>query len=1276
MNFETISVNKLVLLILLMYTGKTFALSSQEQIILDLLNQDEMISIVVSKIDQLIQKKPNCNTVIFLNSILNDYPNKKKLIIRISRQFGKLKCEEKEKILQTKLQLLSKNLFIEKEVSKLLKESTNLIKKTLSNFELRVQKGLGALSGLRANISPSGRYLSMGGVSEKGSLAVWDRTNNYHINSLSGEHFTFLSAFYNDHFLFTSSPIAINLWDFIKNKSYPLLFHLGFPTFIELSHNRKKLLINSKNGDLRVYNIIEQSIESGESPITLEQSLIISNLKIQTGKFISTDKLLLGTSDGKILFYDLVKKKVISSLFIGYNNDLLQVVSGDWLYEVSKTMHKSFKGVREIAVSVDTKKYAILMNNKVVLIESNQNNKLTLLASIKKTEVVAAFFSNNNFILLSDNQLFYYTLDGKKLVSTVSLKHIFGDLTSALKINHSTVLLIGTDLLLYNVNQQKILDYLPSKSNLSLKYNTTLLDGRNSILLYTQENGLRQISQNSILERIQGKGSLFKLLYRGELTQKQPSELLYGLDIYQSYLYWFEVSLKGAPENRKVWFNYISSRGIINIIELPFNSSFLDDIGVSLKQQLNKKFRENKRKSDMYGMMKIIAPELKEFNTISFNGRFIAFYDKGTVKLYSLDTKKIIILTYTNEKPRILFNPANENTLVIADNHKVELWDINQKIKKQSFKYTFTENIKQLKFDLQGKYLVILSKNQFYIFDLEKNKKILMRNIQKGIFSAISFSPDSNRFIASGLDLDDNGAILLLADLKIMAIKAYYANKDTVFLNTPFGGDISFWGDSDHFMATSLATPEINIYKIMKNNLKKELSMLFLDEGEAIIYDPSGYYWSSLEAEKYITLHSNSGISRINQVKNNLYNKEYISAIMENNLKSNSSLKKPEFFQPPTITLLEPQIDFNTILSVDKNHLAMKLKIRSYSGKVSAIESISVFVNGTKIKTISPSQKIINVDIKFPHSGYNQLHFIVTDNKKNTSAPLIYKVHIKEETNIIPPKLYFLGIGSEAKNQQKDFPLLKYPYKDAKLIASKFNKMEKGLYWSEVITEVIPRKKITSNGIKNALSNLIPKLKSNDLLVIYVSGHGQRNEITGEAEFITNEGRLSWKNIEQWVAMIQARVLILLDACQSGDIGTQGVSLDNDTLAADLINSRKSGILVFSATRSWQNTYELPIEKYNGSSIFATSIAQAFKANSDLDMNGIISLKEFQHSVSFKAAQISKELFLKYAKDFREKNKSNLKNLEEFNNIIKIPHTPWIPNIELFGDIPLIPLVK
>ncbi len=235
-------------------------------------------------------------------------------------------------------------------------------------------------------------------------------------------------------------------------------------------------------------------------------------------------------------------------------------------------------------------------------------------------------------------------------------------------------------------------------------------------------------------------------------------------------------------------------------------------------------------------------------------------------------------LTHFTDPAIVAFHPKNKEWLVAAGKGgQVELWDIRQKSLVQKTSLPTRQNLARLSFDKTGQYLAISSFNRLDIWDIYANKVLFYRTF-KGVVSAQAFDSKSNRLLVTGIGLDDTGANLLLLDLTKRTAKTYH-------VNAPIGllwGDVTFWYDSNHFIETNLYTSELSLYEITPNGVEPKLSLLFLDDGEAIFSEPStGQDWATQEGTKYITFQSGNQISRINQLDAKLLNPTRIQEILQ-----------------------------------------------------------------------------------------------------------------------------------------------------------------------------------------------------------------------------------------------------------------------------------------------------------------------------------------------------------------------------------------------------------
>ena len=201
----------------------------------------------------------------------------------------------------------------------------------------------------------------------------------------------------------------------IKNKQFPLRV-AGSPTFFILSPDKKHLIVNNMDGDVIIYEILKvKPISDNQAPFKLIRKHLISKIKAQMGKFVDNNTLLLGTDEGKLFLYDITQRKVLSSIFLGAFDD--PKIKGDIVFGMMRTLRGGFGGIRQIAISEDGQRYAILVNKKLALVELN-SGKLKLIQMIKRVESInSALFTLNKLIVLTNSQLLYFDLEGQPVAN-------------------------------------------------------------------------------------------------------------------------------------------------------------------------------------------------------------------------------------------------------------------------------------------------------------------------------------------------------------------------------------------------------------------------------------------------------------------------------------------------------------------------------------------------------------------------------------------------------------------------------------------------------------------------------------------------------------------------------------------------------------------------------------------------------------------------------------------------------------------------------------------
>ena len=211
------------------------------------------------------------------------------------------------------------------------------------------------------------------------------------------------------------------------------------------------------------------------------------------------------------------------------------------------------------------------------------------------------------------------------------------------------------------------------------------------------------------------------------------------------------------------------------------------------------------------------------------------------------------------------------------------------------------------------------------------------------------------------------------------------------------------------------------------------------------------------------------------------------------------------------------------------------------------------------------------------------------------------------------PNLHVLAIGPTHED-------LKYTGADAKDFADAFRNQENGLFNKVFIHALSEKDNTKKDNIKKALidlqfnyqSNTKESISDKDLLIVFISSHAKqdgRNFVILPSDFEPRyESIYSLdfeKDIIQYLANINCKKLMFLDACNSGSAYTavSGMKSTDKGLAEAInaINSTLPGMSTITSCQKQEKSYEDKAWK-NGA--FTESILEAFSNKSFADKSG------------------------------------------------------------------------
>jgi len=515
-------------------------------------------------------------------------------------------------------------------------------------------------------------------------------------------------------------------------------------------------------------------------------------------------------------------------------------------------------------------------------------------------------------------------------------------------------------------------------------------------------------------------------------------------------------------------------------------------------------------------------------------------------------------------------------------------------------------------------------------YKIDSGKKIKIFNEGGGPIISFSFSPDGSHLLSTGMVKGKN--------------------------NSRFIG-LNFWRTSDSKLAHNLVNQnaehlaisakgdrlatgynELTLWKLGKEPSQIEAigNLLRLPGDEWVIYTPDGYYTSSVEGSGLLGWTFGKEPFSFEQFESDFKRADIIKARFNGDL--NAGKPAPPITRPPYIELPEH------LTTVESNEKSYALKLTASA--IDKVKTLRVFVNGKAVSDLPVNAREKEISLSVPlFPGANRITAVAYNEKGFSSNPKYVDV-ICNRPDLPKPNLYALGIGVSKYSRLPQEWQLSYAHTDAKAVVEAFKKQE-GKLFGQVNTKLLTNQEANVAAISDVLESL-SGMSENDIAVIFLAGHGIMGKdgifyyLTSDGSLVEPEkGGLSWKVLNERLSKIKGRVIMLLDACHSGNISTETV-VPNSELAHKLASEGRSGVMVFAASKGRQSALESP-DLGGGFGAFAYAVTQALGPKSkeaDLNGNGFV---EFMELVEYVGRSVDKET--------------------------EGEQTPWLSRKELFGDL-------
>jgi hypothetical protein len=336
---------------------------------------------------------------------------------------------------------------------------------------------------------------------------------------------------------------------------------------------------------------------------------------------------------------------------------------------------------------------------------------------------------------------------------------------------------------------------------------------------------------------------------------------------------------------------------------------------------------------------------------------------------------------------------------------------------------------------------------------------------------------------------------------------------------------------------------------------------------------------------------------------------------------------------PPVVRILSPA-DGATIV---RSALEVIASLRSPSGD--PISSVGVSIDGrpAPFKAEPGSSAGLRVIVEVESNLYHLAVEIPPRNcvlevtgatEHSISEPAV--IHLKWAGPMAArpkPRLFVLAVGVSSY-ANRDYAL-QFAAKDARDLTAAFRPQE-GRFYSSLALRVLVDGQATRGALLDGLHWLERDTGSDDVVLVFLAGHGLNDPKTGEYSFLPYDGDVDRKHtvvvsdheLRQRLASIKGRIVLLLDTCHAGNVlqGQNARDLADVARFVNELTAAGSGVVVFSAADKNQVSRESPSWR-NGA--FTSAMLEGLGGSADLDHDGQISITELEHYVSKRVNELT-----------------------------------------------------
>ncbi len=428
----------------------------------------------------------------------------------------------------------------------------------------------------------------------------------------------------------------------------------------------------------------------------------------------------------------------------------------------------------------------------------------------------------------------------------------------------------------------------------------------------------------------------------------------------------------------------------------------------------------------------------------------------------------------------------------------------------------------------------------------------------------------------------------------------------------------------DQYFYTYGGDQIIKVWSLADNSLKYNLFVT--KKYEWIIWDEAGNYSASSGGEQFLSWQINGKeeeLARFFDVSSysGVFLKESLDEVGNSDVRDLTQEELPG----------QPQIQWDDPVEYQITTSTNQYRIRATIFSEEPIVKTRILVEGKAMPSKRGITDIKQVDEILTLTAYKTVVqiFASTEGSKIISEKrVILNPNFRESGNtgiaVIDvnnkPDLYFVGIGvSEFQNTKFN---LTYADDDAASMYEIFSSRSSPIY-NEFSGVNLLNADATKDNILETLNSIAEKVQPKDQVILFIASHGINEDgfyyvLTHDADEMNLKGTcLNWNEIANVLSQLPCRVLMFLDTCHSGALGSSLVSNTayiKNTEAMREMGSNEVGVVIMSGSTGEESSLESEEWEHG---VFTLSLIEGLRnKKADLKNDGLIYLRELDLFVS------------------------------------------------------------